>query len=294
MFTKLKNDKLVVLGGLIPLDGRVSWVPAGSTGFQPSNCYLLSERGAAALALGSAAGDSHLLIDSGVALHAQQILDDLAALIGEGGALSVFFTRAEMDCVSNLEPIARSFDIQRLFTGGVINPFDAFEDLNLMALRGRRHQIDAMRSGEGDSLARAASIDIGPSRVLEIEAPLLRLLMTFWGWDAETGTLFTSDTFTHGTIQRPDDSRIIDSTVEDTTTPEQVAGHLFAKYEWLPRATCEPLREWLAAKFDELDPEIIAPSRGCVLRGRDVVRRHLDYMLTALTPQHAGLVRQGA
>ena len=278
MFTILKSDKLVVLGGLIPLDGRVSWVPAGARGFQPSNCYLLSE------------GDSHLLVDSGVALHSEEILDDLAGLIGDGGPLSVFFTRAEMDCVSNLEPIARRFDIQRLYTGGVINPFDAFED---MALRGRRHQIDAMRSGEGDSLARAASIDIGPGRVLEIENPLLRLLMTFWGWDAETGTLFTSDTFTHGVMERPDSPRVIDSAVEDTTTPEQVAGHLFAKYEWLPRATCEPIREWLAATFAELDPETVAPSRGCVLRGRDVVRRHLDFMLTALTPQHAGLVSQG-
>jgi hypothetical protein len=268
----------------------VSWVPAGSTGFQPSNCYLLSEHNAG----DNAGAGSHLLVDSGVALHADQILDDLASLVGEGGGLSVFFTRAEMDCVSNLEPIARRFDIQRLYTGGVINPFDAFEDLNLMALRGRRHQIDATRSGEGDSLARAASIEVGPGRVLEIESPLLRLLMTFWGWDAETGTLFTSDTFTHGIMQRADDPRVIDSTVEDTTTAEQVAGHLFAKYEWLPRATCEPLREWLAAKFDELDPEIVAPSRGRVLQGRDVVRRHLDFMLTALSAQHAGLVSQGA
>ena len=280
MFTKIKNDKLVVLGGLIPLDGRVSWVPAGSTGFQPSNCYLLTQEG------------SHLLVDSGLAVHSGQILDDLATLIGEGGGLSVFFTRAEMDCVSNLEPIARRFDIERLFTGGVINPFDAFEDLSRAALRGRRHQIDAQRTGHGDSLARAASIEVGPGRVLEIEAPLLRLLMTFWGWDAKTGTLFTSDTFTHGVMDRPDGPRVIDSTVEDATTPEQVAGHLYAKYEWIPRATCEPLREWLAAKFDELDPEIVAPSRGCVLRGRDVVRRHLDFMLKALTPQHAELVPQ--
>ncbi|MEA5455980.1 hypothetical protein SPF06_14690 [Sinomonas sp. JGH33] len=284
MFTKIKNDKLVVLGGLIPLDGRVSWVPPQATGFQPSNCYLLSEPGAA--------GHSHLLVDSGLAVHSDEILEDLSTLIGEGGSLSVFFTRAEMDCVSNLEPIVRHFDIERLFTGGVINPFDAFEDLARTGLRSRRHQIDAQRTGHGDSVARAATIEIGPGRVLEIEAPLLRLLMTFWGWDAETGALFTSDTFTHGVMARPDSPRVIDSTVEDTTTPEQVAGHLYAKYEWLPRATREPLRDWLAAKFDELDPEIVAPSRGCALRGRDVVRRHLDFMLKALEPQHAGLVPQ--
>ncbi|MFD1211856.1 hypothetical protein ACFQ36_07360 [Arthrobacter sp. GCM10027362] len=273
---------MVVLGGLIPLDDRVSWVPAGSAGFQPSNCYLLTE------------GQSRLLVDSGLAVHSQEILADLAGLIGEGGSVSMFFTRSEMDCVSNLEPIARRFDIERLFTGGVINPFDAFDDLSRMALRGRRHQIDEKRTGEGDSLARAAQIEVAPGRVLEIESPLLRLLPTFWGWDEETGTLFTSDTFTHGVMDRPDSPRIIDSTIQDTTTAEQVAGHLYAKYEWIPRSTCEPLREWLSEKFAALDPEIIAPSRGCVLRGRDVVRRHLDFMLTALTPQRAYLTPQPA
>ncbi len=273
MFTSLHDDKLVVLSGSIPLDGRVSWVPQGSTGFQPSNAYLLTE------------GDSHLLIDSGLALHKDLILDDLAALIGEGGGVSIFFTRSEMDCVSNLEPIAGRFDIERLFTGGVINPFDAFDDLSRMALRGRRHQIDAKRTEDGDSMARAAEIEVAPGRVLEVESPLLRLLPTFWGWDKETGTLFTSDTFTHGVMDSPDGSRIIDSTTVDNTTVEQVAGHLYAKYEWIPRSTCEPLRDWLVDKFAELDPEIVAPSRGCVLRGRDVVRRHLNFMLDALTPQ---------
>src|SRR5579859_7929571 len=174
MFTKIKNDKLVVLGGLIPLDGRVSWVPPRATGFQPSNCYLLSEPNARPVAARNAVGESRLLVDSGLAVHSEEILEDLASLIGEGGSLSVFFTRAEMDCVSNLEPIARRFDIERLFTGGVINPFDAFEDLGRTGLRGRRHQIDAQRTGHGDSLARAASIEIAPGRVLEIEAPLLR------------------------------------------------------------------------------------------------------------------------
>ncbi|AMM34473.1 hypothetical protein SA2016_3816 [Sinomonas atrocyanea] len=287
MFTTLKNDRLVVLGGLIPLDGRVSWVPPQSRGFQPSNCYLLSEPGAEG---GEYA--PRLLVDSGLAVHGDEILGDLASLIGEGAGLSVFFTRAEMDCVSNLEPLVRRFDVERLFTGGVINPFDAFEDLARAGLRSRRRQIDAQRTSHGDSLARSAAIDVAPGRTLEIEAPLLRLLMTFWGWDAETGALFTSDTFTHGVMDRPDGTRVIDSTTEDATTAEQVAGHLFAKYEWLPRANREPLRDWIAAKFDELDPEIIAPSRGCVLRGRDVVRRHLGFMLKALEPQHAALVPQ--
>jgi len=275
MFTTLQNDRLAVLGGLIPLDGRVSWVPPGSTGFQPSNCYLLTE------------DDSHLLVDSGLSVHSEEIMGDLGTLLGEAGALSMFFTRSEMDCVSNLEPIAGRFDIVGLHTGGAINPFDAFDDVSRFALRGRRHQIDKERSTTGDSVARSPEINISGDRSIVIESPLLRLLPTFWGWDAATGTVFTSDTFTHGVMDNPDESRVIDSLADDPTTAEQVAAHLYAKYEWIPRANCEPLREWLSAKFEELEPEVIAPSRGRVIRGRAVVRKHLDYMLSALTPTQA-------
>ncbi|WP_427017535.1 hypothetical protein ACQCSX_02655 [Pseudarthrobacter sp. P1] len=274
MFTTLYEDKVVALGGTYALDGRVSWVPAGAIGYQPSNCYLLLE------------GSERLLVDSGLAVHSQEIMDDLVELLEEDGRLSMFFTRSEMDCVSNLEPIAGKFDIERLFTGGAINPFDAFDDLSRLALRGRRHQIDQKGEG-GDSMSRTPEIEVAPGRLLTVESPLLRLLPTFWGWDASTGTIFTSDTFTHGTMDNPDGPRVIDSLATDTTTAEQVAQHLYAKYEWIPRATTEPLREWLADKFETLAPETIAPSRGCVIQGRAVVRRHLDYMLSALAQQQA-------
>lgn len=277
MITSLYSDTLEVLGGMISLDRRVSWAPKGASGYQPSNAYLMS----------GSAGSGRLLIDTGLALHSQQILDGLADRIGEGGGISIFFTRAEMDCVSNLEPIASRFDVERLFTGGIINPFDAFADLSGAALRGRRHQVDRERTEGGDALTRASSIEVAPGRVLEIEAPLLKLLPTFWGWDAESGTLFTSDTFTHGVMDRPDGPRVLDSASDDATTPEQVAGHLYAKYEWIPRSNCEPLREWLFEKFESLDPEMIAPTRGQVIKGRDLVKNHLEMMLAALSPKQS-------
>ena len=269
MSRPLVPGKLTVLGGLIPLDGRVSWVPAGAAGWQPSNCYLLQEPAAA------------LLVDSGLAVHRDLVLDGLHALLGDGGELSVFFTRGEMDCVSNLEDISRRFDVLQLFTGGVVNPFDAFDDIHRMHYKGRRQQID-VRSEGGDAMPRAPRIAIGPERSLEIESPLLRLLPTFWGWDAGTGAIFTSDVFTHGVVTQDSATGVIDSTTEDRTTVDDVAGHLLAKYEWLHKATTEPLRAWLADRFDALQPEIIAPARGCVLQGRDVVKRHVDLLLQAL------------
>jgi hypothetical protein len=37
MITTLVKDKLAVLGGMIPLDERVSWVPSTVNGWQPPN-----------------------------------------------------------------------------------------------------------------------------------------------------------------------------------------------------------------------------------------------------------------
>jgi hypothetical protein len=263
------SPELHVIGGLIPLDRRVSWVPAESRGFQPSNCYLLVEP------------DGRLLVDTGLAVHEQLVVDGLAPFLADGVPLTMLFTRGEMDCVSNLGAIAARFEIAQLYTGGATNPFDAFDEVNAMRYRARRQQLDKKGAG-GVSMARTPVITLTPRRQVSVESPQLRLLPTFWGWDPVSGALFTSDTFTHGTMVDASSPRVIDHTGDDATTAAAVAAHLYAKYWWLPRATLEPLREWLAEKFAALDPEIVAPTRGCVLRGRAVVRRHLGYMLDAL------------
>ena len=260
----------VALGGVHKIDDRVSWVPPGSVGYQPVNCYLLGK------------GEHALLVDSGLAIHRKEVVSTLTDLLGDA-ELSIFFTRGEMDAISNLEAIATSLPLRGLFTGGAQNPFDAFDDINRMAYRGRRFQLDQKGEG-GDSMARTPEIAISDGRVLAIESPLLRLLPTFWGWDEASGTIFTSDTFTHGVMAAPTDSIAIESLSDDTTTVEQVRGHLLAKYEWIERASTQQLRDWIAAKFEALQPEVIAPTRGRILRGRDVVSQHVKFMLAAMAP----------
>lgn len=260
----------IALGGVHKVDERVSWVPPGTDAYQPANCYLLGK------------GEHALLVDSGMAIHREEVVSTLSELLGDA-ELSIFFTRGEMDAISNLEAIATTLPLRGLYTGGAQNPFDAFDDINRMSYRGRRFQLDQKGEG-GDSMARTPEITISEGRVLAIESPMLRLLPTFWGWDEASGTIFTSDTFTHGVMDSPDDSIAIDNLKEDTTTVEQVRGHLLAKYEWIARASTQQLRDWIAEKFATLQPEVIAPTRGCILRGRDVVSQHVEYMLAALAP----------
>src|SRR5438132_6766015 len=85
---------LHVMGGVVQSNQRVSWCANRPGQFQPINCYLL------------AAGDQRLLIDTGVAIHEATVLAGLESLLSAGSEISVYLTRAELECFSNLGAIA--------------------------------------------------------------------------------------------------------------------------------------------------------------------------------------------
>jgi len=266
---ELVPGRLYRVGGMVPLDGRVSWMPADVRGYQPSNAYVLAGAG------------EPLLVDTGLAYHEELVLRQLACIVPPDREVKVFLTRGEMDCVSNLGAISARFGVSELHTGGVTNPFDAFDDVAVMRQRDRRRQVEQKGSG-GSSVARTPIIELTPGRRLEIESPMLRLLPTFWGWDEATRTLFTSDVFAHTFVAHADDPAVIDESIEDATTAASAAAGLYAKYEWLPRAQTEAIRAYVEETFARRRPEIVAPTRGCVLKGRAVIERHLAFVLDAL------------
>ena len=51
---------------------------------------------------------------------------------------------------------------------------------------------------------------------------------------------------------------------------------------WVAEARARVIRDQVAEVFAALDVETIAPDFGCVLRGRDVVARHLELVLAVL------------
>lgn len=270
----LVDGKLYLCGSVVPLDGRVSWVPPDATGFQAVNLYALIEGGEA------------LVIETGLACHQPLVIEQLASVVPEGTEVKVFLTRAEMDVISNLGAINARFGVSDLITGGLGNPFDAFDDANSVINRGRRRQIDD-RLPTGDSILRSTKIELTDSRYVEIESPVLRFLPTFWGWDEVTRTLFTSDIFCHTSQDHADDPRVLDPQQEDSTTIDSAEAFLFAKFEWLDGADTEAFRRYLVETFDRRQPEIVAPTRGCVLKGREVVERHLALMLDVLSESRA-------
>jgi hypothetical protein len=271
------GEGLHVLGGAIPSDGRASWTAVRPGEFQPINCYLLQ------------AGETNLLIDTGVAAHEEAVVRQLGRLVPNGGHLSVYLTRAELECFSNLGAIAERYVVEQLLTGGVLNPFDAFDGVGAQQYYRNRVQFD---EGEqrGRPVIRLRAVDL-PGRPLEVVAAKLRLLPAFWLSDPASGVLFTSDSFGHCTVCAPAASRLLTERDLDDTSFETVASQLLTKFEWLRWGRTEAIAADLEATFARLQPGIVAPTHGRVLVGRRVVDRHLALVLEVLEACGRGRLR---
>jgi hypothetical protein len=255
---ELVRDRLYVVGGNVPLDGRASWAPAGASGWQPANCYLLL----------TAEGEP-LIVDPGLPVVEREVLAGLRAVMPPGARPRIYITRAQFDCVGNLGAVAGAFPVTDIFTGGNVNPFDSFDTVT-----------SADEGERAASLVLFRSPDESP---LEVINATLRILATFWAYDPGTRTLFTSDSFTHALAAAGDGPPVLDSAASDDVTLDDVRSHLNATFWWLRHAETRPIAESLEALFDRYDVESIAPVRGCVLRGRDVVDRHVELVTTVLS-----------
>jgi flavorubredoxin len=251
---------------MMPLDGRISWVPSDLREFQPANCYLVME------------GKNATLIDTGPALYEEEIVEQLKAVLPPGTHLTVFVTRLEPEGLGNIGPIHSAIGIDHIITGGIPNMFDSWNEIpgfvELWNGRsdwlGDRAFMDRVATGEPIPMG-------GSDRLLVLAAPL-RILATFWVYDRETRTLLTTDVFGHTSVRRAADSPVRSSLAEDDTTYESARAHVLAKFPWIPYANMDTVVEKVDAIFKEHPVETIAPMHGCVLRGEALVSKHVDIL----------------
>jgi flavorubredoxin len=260
--TELIPGRLYGLGGLIPIDGNVTWVPERLRGHQPALCYLTIEENHA------------VLFDTGLRWLEKEIVAQLHAVLAPGKPLSIFLSRSEFDCTGNFAAITHEFPVHSLYTGGGQNPFDAFSDMTALP-DNWKHRVELARTPVGEALPLDES---GRWLVL---APAVRTLATYWAYDAGTRTLFTSDMFGH-TLGEPGVRPVIDDSEHDTTTYEEVRDHMLAKFFWLTSAHTRKLIVDVEAMFTERPVEIVAPGHGRVLMGPAVVNRHRDLVIRVL------------
>ena len=256
---------LVGLHHDVPADGFAPY-PAGTPGRASVNQYLLTE------------GRTSLLVDTGLSAHEDALLALLAEHHPAGGRLEVLPLRlGEFDSVCNVAPVHDRFGLAVLHaaqpdgaTWVGFRPGDA----------GRTDLLDGVRVTR---VGATGGITIGPGRTVTAFRPLLRLLPTHWLHDGATGTLFTSDAFTHVLRPRPDSPWTVTAD-DDPTTPAGLRELLLGgRFWWLDGARTGELvadLDRIAAGYDIVR---IAPAYGRVLEGRAVVRRHLGLVRDALT-----------
>jgi flavorubredoxin len=268
---ELVPDRLYRLGAMMPLDGRISWVPRDLRGYQPANCYLVLD------------GLDATLIDTGPKLYEDEIVPQLREVLPAGAHLTVFVTRLEPEGLGNIGPIQAAVGIDHIITGGIPNMFDAWNDIpgfvQMWSSRGDwlgdRTFMERVATGEPIPMGSAG-------RLLVVAAPL-RILATFWIYDRVTRTLFTTDVFGHTSVRRPTDPVVRTSPDEDDTTYESARAHVLAKFPWVAYADTEQIDRRATAIFAGHPVETIAPMHGCVLRGEALVAKHRDLLHRVLT-----------
>jgi len=263
----LADGRLYALQNPFALDGRVSSYPASARGFSVANCYLLTQN------------DAALLIDTGFGKDEPAIRAQIESLIPPRLPLSLFPLRLnEFMSINNVETFAGHFNVEQCYTSNI----DAALWFDFGAKVDGRSTLESMRV---TAVTRADTIELGKrGRAIDVMQAPIRLIATRWLYDQVTRTLFSSDLFTHVWRERADGPWIVTAD-DDATTPGALRSFMLnTRYWWLEGAPTDSIRRGIDAVFGKYDVETIAPGYGCILRGREVVARHvrmLDEFLKA-------------
>jgi flavorubredoxin len=231
---------------LVPVDGRVSWVPPSASGLEPYNEYVVL------------ADDRALLIDTGVALHAPSVLATLHDIVGSR-RLTVYTTRIELDCIGNLARILDDFPDAQVATTVPIAPTGL---IHVAASTPRPRPVKTLRMGEGLD-------EVGFARLRTI-SPLIQTLGTSWLWDGEAETLFTTDMFCGDMLSAPDDP-VIRREMDAGVATADIREAVLSKFDWLAAADTGPLLARWDLLFGAMHPRVLAPIHGRVQLGRELV-----------------------
>ncbi|MQB01198.1 MAG: hypothetical protein GEU78_13050 [Actinobacteria bacterium] len=278
---ELFPDRLYLLGDTGLIDGNYTWRDESHDGRHESfNAYLLLS------------GSGAAMIETGVAMHGDTVRRQIDAVLGGARRLTaVVGTRLEPDCFSNLPSMVDRSGGQDIdvYAPGGLNPLDFFDDLSTQELMKRFGvRVILLRSG--------IRIELGGEDALDVTVPSLRTLSTGWIYDPVSAALFSSDCFSHYSTA-PGENRVVGAGggPAQPHTGEALLGflgrHHLTKFDWLRRADVGLMIREIEQLFNERPVRTLAPTRGCVIRGEDEVRRNVDAllgMLRAIRDQRLG------
>ncbi len=263
----MAEGQLYALQNTFALDGRVSCYAASTRGYSVANSYLLTQP------------DAALLIDTGFGKDEATIRGQIESLIKPGTPLSLFPLRLnEFMSINNVETFAGHFNVKTCYTSNV----DAALWFDFGAKAEGR---DILKNMNVTAVTRADVIELGKQdRKIDVMQAPIRLIATRWLYDRATKTLFSSDLFTGVWRDTERGPWIVTDNTDTTTLQDMRSFMLNTRYWWLEGAPTDSIRRGIDTVFAKYDIETIAPGYGCILRGRNVVKRHyqmLDEFLKA-------------
>ena len=263
----LAEGKLYALQNPFKLDGRISCYAASTRGYSVANSYLLTQP------------DAALLIDTGFGKDEATIRGQIESLMKPGTPLSMFPLRLnEFMSINNVETFAGHFNVKTCYTSNI----DAALWFDFGAKAEGR---DILKNMNVTAVTRADVIELGKQdRKIDVMQAPIRLIATRWLYDRATKTLFSSDMFTGVWRDTAAGPWIVTDNTDTTTLRDIRSFMLNTRYWWLEGAPTDSMRRGIDTVFDKYDIETIATGYGCILHGRNVVKRHfkmLDEFLAA-------------
>ncbi len=252
-------DNVICLSDIMPVDGRVSWLPPRAQGFESYNKNLVLH------------GDRVLIIETGVACHGPSLVESMKEILG-AKTLVVFPTRIELDSIGNLARLYEEFPATELVSA---NPIAA----NRLVHRpdGTTPPIPFTAVTPGQTLAA-----VGFPHVHVID-PIIRTLGTAWLFDDISRTLFTGDSFCDDLLASAD-MPTVRRQGPPSFAPEGLRASILQKFDWLENASTALLSKAWDDLFARIAPRAIAGVRGRVCKGEENVREFLALYREALFP----------
>lgn len=256
------SDNVICLSDIMPVDGRVSWLPPKARGFESYNKNLVLS------------SDCVLLIETGVACHGTSLVESMKDVLSTR-PLVIFPTRIELDSIGNLARLYGAFPQTALVSA---NPIPANRLVHLP--NGTTPAIPFTPVTPGQTLAA-----VGFPNVLVVD-PIIRTLGTAWLFDEISGTLFTGDFFCDDLLASAD-MPTIRRDGQPFFAPEGLRASILQKFDWLENASTTLLAAAWDALFGRIRPKAIAGVRGRVCAGEANVQELLAFYHEALFPDQS-------
>jgi flavorubredoxin len=242
-----------------------SWIPSHLHGVLAVSCYVLRD------------GTESLVIDTGLAIHRDQITSGLAAVLQDTTRRALIMTRREPDAIINLPWLVKRFGMSPVYCGGPLSPLDFFERVDQ---QNTQAHIKATANSDIEWLRLGTNLAIG-RLTLDVLRTKFCVLPKNHFYEHETRTLFGSDSW--GFLsQEPGTPLAVVSRIDSRLSRENIAKYLRHKFDWLIGIDTKPIVDDLLELAATYDIKRICPSYGGIIEGRETVRYLFDETIEAL------------